>query len=218
MPLQHLLPRAVTTSAVAGLLLASTLAGDANAHGSTTDPPSRVYGCFDRWGSNFQDPAMEEQDPMCWQAWQADDKAMWNWNAVNREGVGGEYEAVIPDGQLCSGGLTHEGRYAIFDEPGPWQAATKPRQFTLTVTDRVPHGADYIRVYITKQGYDPITQPLGWDDLELITTTGSYPPGDGIYQTEVDAGDRTGRHVVFAIWLAAHKDESYYMCSDVIFE
>lgn len=191
--------------------------GEADAHGSATDPPSRVYDCFDRWGDDHLNPDMAEEDPMCWQAWRADDTALWNWSGLNREGVGGDYENVIPDGQLCSGGLTKDGRYAAFDEPGSWNAVPKPQQFTLTVTDQVPHGSDYLRVYITEQGFDPTTERLGWDDLELVTTTGPQSPGEGIYQAEVDAGDRTGHHIVYTIWLAAHKDESYYMCSDVIF-
>ncbi|HWO61643.1 MAG TPA: lytic polysaccharide monooxygenase, partial [Umezawaea sp.] len=70
-------------------LLASVVVGVANAHGSTTDPPSRNYGCHQRWGSNFQDPTMATKDPMCWQAWQADSNAMWNWNGLYRENVGG---------------------------------------------------------------------------------------------------------------------------------
>lgn len=39
---------------------------------------------------------------------------------------------------------------------------------------------------------------------------------EGVYTAQVDAGARSGRHVVCAIWLASHKDESYYMCGDVI--
>ena len=73
-------------------------------------------------------------------------------------------------------------------------------------------------MYLTRQGFDPTTERLGWDDVELVTETGPQPGPGGIYTAEVDAGDRTGRHVVFTVWQAAHKDESYYMCSDVIFE
>ncbi|WP_442935288.1 lytic polysaccharide monooxygenase auxiliary activity family 9 protein [Micromonospora sp. CPCC 206061] len=208
--------RLFLTAGVVGALLATTLAVPAQAHGSATDPPSRVFGCFDRWGSDFQNPVMATEDPMCWQAWRANPNAMWNWNALNRTGVAGDYRAAIPDGQLCSGGLTHDGRFASMDKPGEWRAASKPRQFTLTVTDGVRHGADFLRVYITRQGYDALTQPLRWSDLELVTTTGLQPGAPGVYTAQVDAGTRTGRHVVYTIWQASHKDESYYMCSDVI--
>ena len=48
---------------------------------------------------------------MCWQAWQANPNAMWNWNGLFREGVAGNHQAAIPDGQLCSAGHTQGGRY-----------------------------------------------------------------------------------------------------------
>ena len=35
---------------------------------------------------------------MCWQAWQADTQAMWNWNSLYREGVAGNHQGAIPDG------------------------------------------------------------------------------------------------------------------------
>ncbi|MGX7825402.1 lytic polysaccharide monooxygenase auxiliary activity family 9 protein [Actinokineospora sp. 24-640] len=191
--------------------------GVASAHGSTTDPASRNYGCWQRWGHDFQNPAMATQDPMCWQAWQDNTNAMWNWNGLYRENLQGNHQGAIPNGQLCSGGLTDNGRYRSMDKPGRWQAATKPRQFTLTVTDQARHGADYIRVYITRQGFDPTTQTLGWSNLEHVTQTGRYAP-DGAYRVNVNAGTRTGRHVVYTIWQASHMDQSYYFCSDVIFQ
>jgi lytic cellulose monooxygenase (C4-dehydrogenating) len=210
------LSRVLTVLTATGLLLAGVLTGVADAHGSATDPPSRNYGCWQRWGSDFQNPTMATKDPMCWQAWQADSNAMWNWNGLYRENVGGKHQAVIPDGTLCSGGRTQSPRYNSLDAVGAWQAATKSKQFTLTVTDQARHGADYLLVYITKQGFDPTRQALGWGNLELVTTTGKYAPA-GQYQVAVNAGNRTGRHIVYTIWQASHLDQSYYFCSDVIF-
>jgi predicted carbohydrate-binding protein with CBM5 and CBM33 domain len=218
-PAGRWLPRVLACVGAAGLLLATAVASPASAHGSTTDPPSRVYGCYERWGDDTLNPAMVTEDPMCWEAWQTNQTAMWNWNALNRHNVAGNYQAVIPDGQLCSGGLTKEGRYATFDKPGNWRAVDKPRQFTLNFLDEAGHGGQYVRVYITRQGFDPLTQPLRWSDLELVTTTGAFPRSDGsqTYAVPVNAGNRTGRHIVYTIWLAAHQDESYYYCSDVNF-
>jgi len=188
----------------------------AAAHGSLTDPPSRNYGCWDRWGADFQNPNMAQTDPMCAQAWQANPNTMWNWNGLFREGVAGNHQAAIPDGQLCSGGRTNNGFYGSLDTVGPWVAATKPNRFTLTLTDQAQHGADYLLIYITKQGFDPATQPLTWNSLELIQRTARYGPAPQ-YQAQVDAGTRTGRHVIYTIWQASHLDQSYYLCSDVIF-
>ena len=135
-----------------------------------------------------------------------------------RENVRGNHQAAIPDRQLCSAGLTEGGRYRSLDAVGPWHAVVKPRQFRLTITDQARHGADYLRVYITRQGFDPTAQALRWGDLEHVVSTGRYAPGNGIYQVDVNAGSRTGRHVVYTIWQASHLDQSYYFCSDVIFQ
>ena len=202
--------------AAAAVLLSGVFGGVADAHGSATDPPSRNYGCWQRWGSDFQDPAMATKDPMCWQAWRADPNAMWNWNGLYREQVAGNHQGVIPDGRLCSAGHTQSGRYNALDAVGPWQTASKDDRFTLTITDQAHHGADYLLVYVTKQGFDPVTQPLRWSDLELVARSPRLAPA-GQYQIAVDAGTRTGRHVVYTIWQASHMDQSYYFCSDVDF-
>lgn len=201
-------------SVVVGLFVAFPSA--AQAHGSTSDPVSRNYGCWQRWGSDFQNPAMATQDPMCWQAWQDNTNAMWNWNGLYRDGVGGNHQRALPDGTLCSGGQTEGGRYRSMDTPGNWRATTKPQRFRLNIYDQASHGADYLHVYITKQGFNPLTQRLRWSDIERVATTGRYAPSNN-YAVDVNAGSRTGRHVVFTIWQASHSDQAYYLCSDVNF-
>jgi predicted carbohydrate-binding protein with CBM5 and CBM33 domain len=210
------LSRVLAVLTVAGILLAAVPAAVANAHGSATDPPSRNYGCWERWGSDFQNPAMATKDPMCWQAWQANPNAMWNWNGLYRENLRGDHRGNIPDGQLCSGGHAESGRYNSLDTVGAWQMASKANRFTLTITDQARHGADYLLVYVTKQGFDAATRPLGWGDLELVAQTGRIASA-GQYQTAVNAGSRSGRHIVYTIWQASHLDQSYYFCSDVNF-
>jgi predicted carbohydrate-binding protein with CBM5 and CBM33 domain len=214
-PVKKLLSATVAVLAAAGCLLVGGPAGVASAHGSATDPPSRNYGCWNRWGSDFQNPAMATQDPMCWQAWQANPNAMWNWNGLYRENVRGDHQGAIPDGQLCSAGHTESGRYNSLDTVGPWQTVNKGSRFTLTITDQARHGADYLRVYVTKQGFDPATQALGWGDLDLVGEAGRIASA-GEYRIDVDTGTRTGRHVVYTIWQASHMDQSYYFCSDVV--
>jgi chitin-binding protein len=153
---------------------------------------------------------------MCHQAWQADPGAMWNWNGLLRDGVGGNHQAAVPDGQLCSGGMTFDGRYAAMDVPGPWRTVDRPARFTLNLNDTSSHGADYIRVYVTRQGFDPTTQRLAWNDLDLVTEVGRMPTGTTT-PVEVNAPGRTGHHIVYTVWQASHGDQSYYFCSDVNF-
>ena len=210
----------VLISALIGAFAAALAAiavpsGPASAHGNVTGPASRNYSCYERWGSKFQDPTMATLDPMCWQAWQADPNAMWNWNGLFREGVAGNHQAAIPDGQLCSGGRTQNGRYNAMDTVGDWKTTTVNQQFTLTLTDEAQHGATYLLIYVTRDGYDPASQPLTWADLELVTKTGRYGSAPK-YQAQVDLGNRTGRRVLYTIWQAAHADQPYFLCSDIV--
>ncbi|MGW6008276.1 lytic polysaccharide monooxygenase auxiliary activity family 9 protein [Streptomyces sp. NPDC055210] len=188
----------------------------AHAHGSVVDPASRNYGCWLRWGSDFQNPAMAQEDPMCWQAWQDNPNAMWNWNGLYRNGSAGDFEAVVPDGQLCSAGHTESGRYNSLDAVGAWKTTDLGANFTVKLYDQANHGADYILVYVTRQGFDPATQPLTWDDMQLVVRTGKYAPGQN-YAIDVNTSGLSGRHVVYTIWQASHMDQTFFMCSDVNF-
>jgi len=199
------------------LALAATgiAATTASAHGSVTDPPTRNYGCWQREGGTHMDPTMAQRDPMCWAAFQANPNTMWNWNGLFREGVGGRHEQVIPNGQLCSAGKSQNGLYASMDTPGPWIAKNVNSSFRLRLDDTAMHGADYLRIYVSKAGYDPTTEALGWDDLDLIKTTGRYGT-TGLYEADVEIpAGRSGRAVLFTIWQASHLDQPYYLCSDI---
>ncbi|MEU8210842.1 lytic polysaccharide monooxygenase [Micromonospora sp. NPDC049044] len=219
-----LLAIAATSTLLLTTALNTMQAQPASAHGSVVDPPSRNYSCWQRWGGDFQNPRMATEDPMCWQAWQADPAAMWNWNGLFREGVGGNHQAAVPNGQLCSGGRTQSPRYNSLDTIGAWKTTSVSNNFRLRFFDQASHGADYIRVYVTKQGFDALTEPLGWDDLELAGQIGNTPAsqwnpdtGGVSIQIPVNASGRTGRHIVYTVWQASHLDQSYYLCSDVTF-
>ncbi|UZN03771.1 lytic polysaccharide monooxygenase auxiliary activity family 9 protein [Cellulomonas sp. S1-8] len=214
-PLRRAVAAAGTLVLGAALVAGSVvLAAPASAHGAVSDPPARIYGCYDRWSGAHTDPAMATQDPQCWDAWRANPNAMWNWNGIFKENVGGRHEQVIPDGKLCS---ADNPIYDAANDPGPWRTTAKPYDFRLTVHDPSNHGADYLKIYVTKQGYDARTKALAWSDLELVKTTGRYAASSP-YVTDVSIPrDRTGHHVVFTIWQASHLDQPYYQCSDVQF-
>ncbi|MEU4161538.1 lytic polysaccharide monooxygenase [Actinoplanes sp. NPDC026670] len=220
-----LLISAVVAALAASMALLAVHSGPAAAHGNVVSPASRNYGCWERWGSRFQDPVMATEDPMCWQAWQANPNAMWNWNGLFREGVAGQHETVIPDGQLCSAGHTESGRYNAMDVVGDWKATSLGNSFTVSLFDGARHGADYIRVYVTKAGYNPVTTALKWSDLELIKTVPNTPAAQWTQQlsngVQIDipasVSGRSGRAMIYTIWQASHLDQSYYFCSDVNF-
>lgn len=222
--------RACTVAVAVVLLLATVLVDGAFAHGSTIDPASRNYGCWKRWGSDFQNPTMATVDPMCWQAWQADTTAMWNWNGLYRENVQGNHQAAVPNGTLCSAGNTGGSRYTALDTPGNWTATNiaNAAAFTVVAHDQARHGAKYYRVYVTRQGLNPLTQRPAWSDLILLKDTGPVAPGAGETTTDpvlngvsvripVSAPGLTGRHIVYTVWEAGHADQVYYWCADVNF-
>ncbi|KUJ48484.1 lytic polysaccharide monooxygenase auxiliary activity family 9 protein [Micromonospora gifhornensis] len=188
-------------------------AGTAQAHGTIVNPASRAYQCWKTWGNNHMSPQMQQQDPMCWQAFQANPDTMWNWMSALRDGLGGQFQARTPDGQLCSNALS---RNNSLNRPGAWKTTNISRNFTVQLHDQASHGADYFRVYVSKQGFNPATQQLGWGNLDFITQTGRYAPAQNI-SFNVSTSGYTGHHILFVIWQASHLDQAYMWCSDVNF-
>ncbi len=199
--------------AVAAPVLAVMTAETASAHGNVSDPPARNFRCYQTWYGNHQDPSMPTVDPMCDYAWDNQPGAMYNWNGLFKENVAGNHQAALPDGTICGG---NNSGYTTMNRVGPWIPTKKPTTFTLNLRDDSQHGADYLKIYISRQGYDPKTQPLKWSDLQLVKTTPRFAPANN-YQTEVSVPGMTGHHVLFTIWQASHLDQSYYLCSDVDF-
>ncbi|MEV4315638.1 lytic polysaccharide monooxygenase [Actinocrispum sp. NPDC049592] len=189
------------------------LAPAASAHGTIVSPATRAYHCWQAWGNDHLNPAMQQQDPMCWQAFQANADTMWNWMSALRDGLKGNFQGATPDGQLCSNGLA---RNNSLNKPGQWKTTSIGGNFSMHLYDQASHGADFLRVYVSKNGYNPATQSLGWGNLDFIMQTGKYPPAKDITFNVQTSGYR-GQHVIFTIWQASHQDQTYMWCSDVNF-
>ncbi|MEW2625629.1 lytic polysaccharide monooxygenase [Streptomyces sp. NPDC048106] len=195
---------------VAGAL---TWTGPAQAHGSVVDPASRAYRCWSVWGNDHMNPAMQTEDPMCYQAFQANADTMWNWMSALRNGLAGQFQQATPDGKLCSNNLSNNDS---LNKAGAWKATNVGSHFSVHVHDQASHGADYFKAYVSKQGYNPETQTLGWGNLDYITQTGKYAPATD-YTFDLQTSGYTGHHVLFVIWQASHMDQTYMWCSDVNF-
>ncbi|MFI7673034.1 lytic polysaccharide monooxygenase [Actinophytocola sp. NPDC049390] len=205
--------RALLVLVIAALASVFIWTPTASAHGTIVNPKTRAYHCWQAWGSDHMNPAMQQEDPMCWQAYQANPDTMWNWMSALRDGLGGNFQGSTPDGQLCSNGLA---RNNSLNNPGQWKTTNLSDNFTMQLYDQASHGADFFRVYVSKNGFDPTTQRLGWGNLDFIMQTGRYAPAQNI-SFNVQTSGYTGRHIVFTIWQASHLDQTYMWCSDVNF-
>ncbi|MFG3531396.1 lytic polysaccharide monooxygenase [Streptomyces sp. NPDC047917] len=194
----------------ASLALTFSLSVPASAHGSMTDPVSRVAACY---AEGVESP----QSAACKAAVEASGKqAFYDWNAVNIANAAGKSKQIIPDGKLCSAA---NDKYRGLDLPRADWPSTKMSggSHTFRYKGTAPHKGSF-ELYITKASYDP-AKPLKWSDLEAKPFVEVADPkmenGDYVFQGDVPA--RSGRHLVYSIWQRSDSPEAFYTCSDVVF-
>ncbi|HZG04876.1 MAG TPA: lytic polysaccharide monooxygenase [Streptomyces sp.] len=201
---------AALAAGAAPLVLTALTAAPAAAHGSMTDPVSRVAACHAE-GPESPDSAA------CKAAVAASGtQAFYDWNEVNIGDAAGRHRQIIPDGKLCSAG---RDKYKGLDLPrADWPATpvtAGERTFRYRAT--APHRGTF-ELYITKEGYDP-TKPLTWSDLEpepFAKVTGPTLE-NGTYVFSGTVPERSGRHLIYSIWQRSDSPEAFYTCSDVTF-
>ncbi|MER5887555.1 lytic polysaccharide monooxygenase [Streptomyces sp. NPDC001941] len=201
---------AVASLAVAPLALTGLAASPAAAHGSMTDPVSRVSACYAE-GPESPDSAA------CKAAVAASGvQAFYDWNAVNIANAAGNHRQLIPDGKLCSAG---NDKYRGLDLARADWPATKlaAGQHTFRYKGTAPHKGSF-ELYVTKDGYDP-SKPLKWSDLEaqpfLKVTDPKMENGDYVFSGTIP--NRSGRHLIYSVWQRSDSPEAFYTCSDVVF-
>lgn len=205
--------RSLTRLAAAGLApiaVAAYAAGPAAAHGSMTDPASRVAACYAEGPESPKSAACKAAVA------QSGAQAFYDWNAVNIANAAGKSRSLIPDGQLCSAGnSTYKGLdLARADWPAsPMTAGAHTFRYKGTA----PHKGTF-ELYVTKDGYDP-SKPLKWSDLEPAPFAKATDPGmqGGDYVFTGTVPKKSGRHLVYSIWQRSDSPEAFYTCSDVVF-
>ncbi|WP_330176542.1 lytic polysaccharide monooxygenase [Streptomyces sp. NBC_01498] len=192
------------------LLLVGTAAVPAAAHGSMTDPVSRVSACFAEGPESPKSAACKAAVAA------GGTQALYDWNEVNIAAAAGNHQAIIPDGKLCSAG---RDKYKGLDLPrGDWPSSpftAGNRTFTYRAT--APHKGSF-ELYVTKDGYDP-AKPLAWSDLEdkpFVTVTDPKLE-NGSYVFNGIVPNKSGRHLIYSIWQRSDSPEAFYTCSDVVF-
>lgn len=182
----------------ASILVLPVLMSDAAyAHGWVTGPPSRQDLC----ASGAVQDCGEIQ-----------------WEPHSVEGPGNFPAEGPPDGALCSGG---NGRFGQLDDPrgGGWPATAVGGEQSFSWHNTARHATEDWRYYITNEGYDP-AQPLSRGDLDLrpflqVPGNGEQPPADVTHTGTLP--DRSGRHLILAVWEIADTSNAFYACIDVDF-
>ncbi len=179
------------------------------AHGTVTNPPSRVWICF-------QENPESPDSPACQAAILGyGTQAFYDWNEVARMDAGGRHRLILPDGNLASAG--RPDKYGGLDQVrDDWvTTAVEPGPFTITWTNTAPHQTLYYDVYITKADWTP-DQPLTWDSLERLVRTDPRP-ASATDNIDVVLPQRTGKHIIFSVWQRSLTPEAFYSTSDVDF-
>ncbi|WP_149180605.1 lytic polysaccharide monooxygenase [Streptomyces sp. TRM49041] len=198
------------TLAVVPLVLAGPAASPAAAHGSMTDPVSRVSACHAEGPESPKSAACKAAVTA------SGTQAFYDWNEVNIGDAAGRHRELIPDGKLCSAG---RDKYKGLDlARADWPASPMSAgSHTFRYRATAPHRGSF-ELYVTKEGYDP-SKPLTWADLEekpfAKVTDPKLENGSYVFEGTVPA--RSGRHLVYSIWQRSDSPEAFYTCSDVVF-
>ena len=229
--LPHLRRQPIPLFVVAFLGLTCFSAGALWGHGSMLVPESRVYYC--RFSDNPENPT----HPACAAAVQqaGDSQFLYDWNGIRQGDANSDHQAVVPDGELCSGGGSE---FSGLDLPrSDWAATVVPNEGTFEFVYHVtaPHDTKDLLFFVTPEGWDP-TQPLTWEDLDYVDEPGNpddpvdpfchltsataepYPQDpavENVYRMVCPMPNRTGRHVIYHVWQRIDSPEAFYACIDV---
>ncbi|MFF4370971.1 lytic polysaccharide monooxygenase [Streptomyces sp. NPDC001594] len=200
----------VAAAGLAPLAVAAYAAVPAAAHGSMTDPVSRVAACY------AEGPEAPKSAACKAAVAASGPQAFYDWNAVNIANAAGKSRSLIPDGQLCSAG---NPKYKGLDlARADWPATPMTAgAHTFRYKGTAPHKGSF-ELYVTKDGYDP-SKPLKWSDLEAAPFAKATDPAmrNGDYVFGGTLPKKSGRHLIFSVWQRSDSPEAFYTCSDVVF-
>ncbi|MFE4689919.1 lytic polysaccharide monooxygenase [Streptomyces sp. NPDC056749] len=189
---------AVIGLAIAGVSMFAT--GSASSHGYTDSPISRQKLCANGTVANCGNI---------------------QWEPQSVEGPKGFPAAGPADGKICSGG---NSQFAQLDDPrgGAWPATkvTAGQGYSFRWQFTARHSTSDFRYYITKNGWDS-SKPLTRAALEsqpfmTVPYGNQQPPATLTHQGSMPT-QKSGKHIVLAVWNVADTTNAFYACSDVQF-
>ncbi len=201
---------AVAATLSAGLFLP----GSAQAHGTLSKPMSRIYACYQGNPENPTNPACAAAKNV------GGAQPFYDWAGINQANANGNHQAVVPDGQLCSGG---NSKYRGLDlDRSDWTTspirANANGRYTFEFLAPAPHATREWKFYVTRDGWKA-SDGLRWSDLEAFCTLGDVPLSEGgVYKLDCPLPKRSGQHVIYNTWQRSDSQEAFYTCADVRFE
>ncbi len=192
-------------------------------HGTVISPASRVYRIFQEGPDSATSPSAVAALAV------AGSNQYYTWNQISQNVPNyaaavfkDSYAAVIPDGQLASGGNIGQSSFDfsgldLISDTWHWPAASVaagPLNINWFAT--ATHDPSYFKVWITKEDYDHRT-PLSWDKMEFLGQASHTKSGKD-YTIPVILPVRTGRHVLYVAWQRIDPvGEVFFSASDIIF-
>lgn len=192
------------------------------AHGAMLTPGSRTYLCYKDGLSSTGE--IRPTNAACNNALAVGGaQPFYDWFGVLRSDGAGRTRGFVPDGALCSGGFT---KYAGFDAPRsdwPLTHLTSGASHNFSYAAWAAHPG-WFYLYVTKDGFNP-NQALTWDNMEdqpFLSVdhppiNGSAPSGNYYWTGNLPSG-KSGRHIIYSVWKRSDSNETFYGCSDVVFD
>ncbi|WP_030994070.1 MULTISPECIES: lytic polysaccharide monooxygenase auxiliary activity family 9 protein [unclassified Streptomyces] len=193
------------------LALTALTATPAAAHGTMGDPVSRVAQCYAEGPESPKSAACKAAVAT------GGTQALYDWNGIRIGDAAGRHQTLIPDGKLCSADNDEFKGLDLARADWP-TTSVKSGAYTFKYRVTAPHKGTF-KVYVTKSGYDP-AGPLAWKDLDLdhpVATATDPAPVNGFYTFSGTLPQRSGKHLLYAIWQRSDSPEAFYSCSDVDF-
>ncbi|HKT04532.1 MAG TPA: lytic polysaccharide monooxygenase [Rugosimonospora sp.] len=216
-------------SVLVAVLAATVLvSSQASGHGAMTIPGSRTFLCYEDGIQTTGE--LIPRNPACQAAVaQSGLTPLYNWFAVaNRSGAtSGGTVGFIPDGKLCSGNSNYYD-FSGFDLASanwPKTHLTAGASIQIRYNKWAAHPGTW-SLYLTKPGWDQ-TKPLTWADMQTTPfSTVTDPPSVGdpgsinsyyYWNATLPAGV-TGNQIIYSVWARSDSTETFYGCSDVVFD
>jgi predicted carbohydrate-binding protein with CBM5 and CBM33 domain len=215
---------AAVLAATAGTL---ALPSSASAHGAMMVPGSRTYFCW-KDGLNSTGAIVPRNAACAAAVARSGVSALYNWFAVLRSDGAGRMAGFIPDGELCSGGTGGPYNFTGFNlarADFPVTHLTAGRSMRFDYNNWAKHPGTF-SLYVTKDSWSP-TRALAWNDLEATPfsrvvnpeSVGGPGTNDGRYSWTANLpSGKSGRHLIYSVWSRSDSTETFYGCSDVVFD